>query len=1174
MQEVIGQINRLRQRTLTALVAQRGAVIASFVLGALIVLIGLDYLLRLPSLLRLALEAGGAAALIVAVARYLAPAISFRPSLTQVALRVEETLPALRGRLASSIEFAAAGVDRTNPLAARSVHDTVTRLSGARIGAALRTDRAWRSVLILCLIAASAAGLGFTNPAAVRTGLARVLWPYGAARWPARTGVQSLMDQVVAPGGVHPRGAALALRAQVTRGPQAQRVFAHYRLHADGRPGAWSQIVLTHQGAGVHERLIDTGADAVEVYFTTADDASQREHFRLEPPPAVARATLSVLPPDYAGSRLAPRQHDMGPGIDHRSAVDDPILVGSRATMEIVLNKPLPVPLEDGVRDTWLRDTLAWPGQSLPRFSADPARPEAWTLEWRIQDSTTMTLELVDEHGLRNTEPISYRIDAVADRLPVVTLIEPATDLPVLPGALVALSAEGQDDVAIAQIGLRARVERSRAAPAGAEESWEVLKDADAAAAGAAQELDLAPFHLAEGDAVLLYGLARDIHEQDGAGRELVASPPRRLRVINEVDFISQLRRQLGAVRQNAIRIEAMQGELQEDVIDDGPEPGTERAQAQIAERLADQRQAVDDIGGLLKSNRLQEPQLLDLLQQSSDLLDFAGRAANQASQAIESRQRGRPAPPRAPESPDEAGLRRSAPEDQPIVEAQQEVREELADLIELLDRDEDTWVVTRQMEALREEQARLQGRTGELDQRTMGRERSELPAEDTSELDQIASAQQALAEEARKLVEELRERSEAMERIDPEAAGGMRSAAETAEERELDRDMERAGQRAEANQLQNARDAQQQALDTLQRMMDEVEQSKRARAEQLLRRLASLIESVQRLISLQENELAALDAARDAADYAGRDRAMIRLNQNTQVVAAEARGAGQQARRIARSLDRAADAQGSAVTALRAEPLEHGRVEEAEARSLELLHEALKLAQELEGQTQEEQVRKRREELIESYRRFAEQQVEIRGDTLKLAEHPVLERRELVEARRLATAQDELAAGLDELRRANDELSSQEIFALVHRSMDQWSRTAAEGLRQGQVGVDVTDRQDQVAAAIGRLIQALQESTQPPPEFAGDSQGQQGGSGQQPLIPPASQLRLLHGVQEEIYVRTGEIDRRRDLGEAQRRQRLRDLGEQQRELMRIAEAMVERLKQQGPPGAAEKEEP
>ena len=54
----------------------------------------------------------------------------------------------------------------------------------------------------------------------------------------------------------------------------------------------------------------------------------------------------------------------------------------------------------------------------------------------------------------------------------------------------------------------------------------------------------------------------------DGVRHQPATSPLRRLRVIDETDFATQLRRQLSAVRQNAIRIEAQQGEVQDDVID------------------------------------------------------------------------------------------------------------------------------------------------------------------------------------------------------------------------------------------------------------------------------------------------------------------------------------------------------------------------------------------------------------------------------------------------------------------------------------------------------------------------------------------------------------------------------------------------------------------------------
>ena len=60
---------------------------------------------------------------------------------------------------------------------------------------------------------------------------------------------------------------------------------------------------------------------------------------------------------------------------------------------------------------------------------------------------------LLDEYGLENTEPIAYRFEAVEDRLPAVTIMEPESDEPVLATAVVPLQAEARDDVAVAGVG-------------------------------------------------------------------------------------------------------------------------------------------------------------------------------------------------------------------------------------------------------------------------------------------------------------------------------------------------------------------------------------------------------------------------------------------------------------------------------------------------------------------------------------------------------------------------------------------------------------------------------------------------------------------------------------------------------------------------------------------------
>src|SRR6185503_7986733 len=116
-------------------------------------------------------------------------------------------------------------------------------------------------------------------------------------------------------------------------------------------------------------------------------------------------------------------------------------------------------------------------------------------------------------------------------------------------------------------------------------------------------------------------------------------SPARKLRVISETDLAQSLRQQLSAIRQNAIRIEAVQGELQDDVINSSIQPGIAKAQANIGQRITTQRDVLDEVKHNLDMNRLKDDQLSTLIAQASDLLDFAGRASNRAAGEIEKRQ-------------------------------------------------------------------------------------------------------------------------------------------------------------------------------------------------------------------------------------------------------------------------------------------------------------------------------------------------------------------------------------------------------------------------------------------------------------------------------------------------------------------------------------------------------
>ena len=1187
MRQVIFELKRLQRRAHFMLMAQRLSVLLAGIGGMTLALVGLDYLLRLPGTARLVLLGSALAALGYAFLVYLRPAFRFRPGLTELALRAEEIFPAMAGHLASSVEFAESGLDRTNPLAARSVRETLSRLAGESLPSMMSPRRSVRDGAILLAVAAAMMGVTLAAPDETWTGLRRLFAPYSSARWPARTDVASLMGGLE----VHPRGQALPLRARVTKG-QPDHVDARYRYRVDGRFGPWQRIVLTDQGERVHERLVDTNAEAIRFYFHTDDANTQTCTIRLEEAPAIRRATLHTTPPAYASAWHHSIAVELGPGLDERAISETASLVGSEVTLSLRLNKPLPVPETPAE----LLRTLGWEAPGGPPALEAPERvADLWTLRWQLAGTTSLNLQLTDTFGLVNPEPIAYVIKALDDRPPSVIILEPASDEPVLASAVVGVQVEARDDVALANLAIQAGLELSTDGPAGgvtvepaqplSEQAeppfWDTLQEAGEPSAMLEADLLLADHELSAGDVVLLRGVAEDVFDLDGRRHPPTVSSIRRLRIISELELAHRLRRDLGVVRQNAIRIEALQGELQEDVVDDGVGPGLERAQAKIGERIAAQREEVDKVGRRMASNRLADEQLAGLIAQVGDLLDFAGRAANRAVEAIEQRQGDLQSAPEAPpdgqpgaaashggispvaEELQELRMPEPAKADRPIVDAQQEVREELADLIRLLDRDEDAWVAMRWLENLMRSQGQLESQTAGLDRQTMGRSLDELTTQEKGELGRIAERQRDLADQGRQLLKDLRDRAGELSEVDPTTASAMQDAADTGEQRELDRQMTSAAERVSQNQLHTARAAQQAAQEAMARMLENLRQTRRAGAEELLRRLASLIESIRRLVMVQENELALLSAARHRDALLGRDRGMIRLNQNTRAVAGEARTAGSETRRIARLLDRAADAQGAAVVALRAEPIDGEAANTAEERSLELLREAVELAAALAESVREMETLRQRGELLTAYRAFAERQIAVRSQALNLVSDEPLDRRRLVEARGLARSQEQIRQGLDELRASRTEVAESPVFRHVHELIDGWSRLVTDALGRGDVARRTTDRQQRIADSIGRLIEALALVAQQPEEFAGQRAGGGGSGGGTPqLVPPIAELKLIRGMQEQVYNLTRVIDGRTDLDPAARTDQLRDLGQTQQTLRDLGLQLIEELKQ------------
>lgn len=537
--------------------------------------------------------------------------------------------------------------------------------------------------------------------------------------------------------------------------------------------------------------------------------------------------------------------------------------------------------------------------------------------------------------------------------------------------------------------------------------------------------------------------------------------------------------------------------------------------------------------------------------------------------------QASQPAPGEEAEaSPEEEPVNPDAPQlteeqQQEVADAQRTAQDEMRALIELLDRGEDAWVVRNSLERLVREQRELREQTQATGQRTAGRDVDQLSPQERSEIEAIAERQNRLAEETRRLMEDMKQRQEKLREQDPASAQGMAQASRRAQSEQVEQTMRGAASDASQNQTASASRQQQQAEQSLEEMLEDLNAGDRARDETLRRALASIIESLDSLIVQQEGELALLDEViRERKAYTGLDARMIRLNQNTIGVFDFIKQQGSDLAPIANLVGRASEAQSAAIRDLRNLVVVSKSVRANEQRSLDLLRQAREKAGEIDDQIQERQRRKKVAELKKQYRELLEQQVAIRAETEPLAALPELSRRDRVLARGLAERQDIIRDRLAAMLRETAELADAIVFEFAHRRLDERAGRASSALRDARL-VDALSAERLTEAALRSIIESLND---PPPEEQKFSEAEGGGGGggggggsQQALIPPAKELILLKGMQIGLSERTFELHQ---LGATAPRAEVEALGREQRELMNVGVRFMEKLEKQQQQGA------
>ncbi|MCA9300186.1 MAG: hypothetical protein KDA28_14030, partial [Phycisphaerales bacterium] len=349
------------------------------------------------------------------------------------------------------------------------------------------------------------------------------------------------------------------------------------------------------------------------------------------------------------------------------------------------------------------------------------------------------------------------------------------------------------------------------------------------------------------------------------------------------------------------------------------------------------------------------------------------------------------------------------------------------------------------------------------------------------------------------------------------------------------------------------------------------LDNAERNRDEALRRILASLVDSIEALVTRQEREL---ESIRGVETLASLSPGMESLYQNTAAVLDEVITGYRELQTVANLLENANGAQSRAIVALRGE--NGDRAIEEETQSLTLLRDARDEAREQQQQAERQEQQRQRDELRQAYREALEEQVTLRDEVATYRERE-LDRRERSQVRGLGERQETLRTRLEDLVDRTEALADAGVFLLAHRRVNAAANEIVLALRTGRVDDRIIRRQDSIVRILQSLIDALDEADrqQEQEDAFRDEQGGAGsgagdgaggeGEEENPLIAPVAQLKLLRAMQEEAAALTRWLNER---GEPSPED-LHDVTELQRELANHAMEILMSIQQPELPGGA-----
>lgn len=1157
--------------------------LVAFVLGLATLLILCDYLVRVEDQ-GIRVMFTGALVLTLAWTLYRCVWMPLRIPLAplDVALRLESRLPALAGRLSSSIQFLSepphdprAGSDELRRLV---IHDATQAMQEVDLGDAIDQRPIIRALFASLTVALLAAALFAWQPRLAVVGAQRLVRPFSNERWP--------------------QAHYLVLRHRVERVASGQA----FEIEVVDQRGAKlpSEIWMIYQhaqpdGSFVEERealpILGDVAVARREHVTRpfayrvvgGDDNTMPWTFvQVVEPPALADLEMTLHYPTYTGLPAGPSERQLR------------AITGARVSLLGKVNKPVrtaKVVHEDG-REISLALNEAGTEFSLSAESDTPLVVDKTGAYW---------FEFVDFDGLIGGPEVRYEMRAIPDLAPSVTIDTPAASSFATPNATIPVKITATDDLAIRQIALGFL--RSDQSDQG-EQSLVIYEGpatppppplSTAARRDQGERLhlehrwDLNALGLTPG--VQLTFQATAVDYQPAVGH----STPRHLTIVEPDELerrleerhaflLAELNRVLKFQRSSRQHLAAVQ--IQGQQVRQFGQADIERLQAaEMDQRQVDRSLASRGDGlraqlrGVLtdiENNQLDNPEIkrrTEAIEQ--ELARIERELLPRIEQALTSSQKRIKANRSGDASPLDDTI---AGELNDAGRHQDQVIFHLEHLLGGLSQWDSQRRLVRELSDLHDGQQELTRRTAQLGRETLAKRTPQLTSQQQADLKKLAAEQHELARRLDSVQQNMRRAVGQLEPDDPLAAQAIADATAKAGEAATAGKMRQAGANIDSNQIGQAAARQQSVADDLQEMLDILSHRREHELARLVKKLREAERELAQLREQHANLRKQLDQLSGPPTSDGQRQQLQRLADGEHQLEVQATRMARklerlQAEQAAGQLSKAGSSMASASSQGQQGQASQARDSASAAqRQLDAAQSQLAEARrQAERDLAHEQFAKMRDQisaLRDRQEGALQESQRLQGLRTAAGQLTTAQRTSLANA---AAVQEELATSTEALAR---KLAIARVFALALDAAAGDMKSAMMQLRAGATDQTTTRFQQQALSRLDYLVTSLAAdeedlaaAKQSPQADSGGNAGDGGPPGEQ--IPDLAQIKLIKLLQQDLNQRTNDLAQRlastAKLNEVQL-QELRSVANEQQSL---AEFMRELSPSPGPsPGA------